>query len=70
MKLDIGLLHQLDPELLRIRATAIKARSHILLFFVRQQGIDHNLLPLSVFEELEGHESLIEVIFLNNELVD
>lgn len=66
MQLAVGLFHELDPELLRIAAGTVEADSVVLLLFVRQQCVDDDLGPLAVFEELEGHKALVEVLFLDD----
>lgn len=66
MQLAVGLLHQLDPELLGIAAGAVEADPVVLLLFVRQQRVDNDLGPLAVLEELEGHKAFVEVLFLDD----
>lgn len=53
MQLGVGLLHELDPKLLWITAGTENTNSIVLLFLVWQEGIDDNLSPFTVFEELE-----------------
>lgn len=70
MQLTVGLLHQLDPELLGIAAGAVEADSVVLLLLVRQQRVNDNLRPLAVLEELEGHEAFVEVLFLDDQFFE
>lgn len=70
MQLAVGLLHQLDPELLGIAAGAVEADPVVLLLFVRQQRVDNDLGPLAVLEELEGHKAFVEVLFLDDQFFE
>jgi hypothetical protein len=64
MQLRIGLFHQLDPKLLWVTARTVDANSVVLLFLVWEEGVDDDLSPLAVLEELERHKSLIEILLL------
>jgi len=66
VQLGIGLLHQTDPELSEI--LAITVERSLGLRVVWDTSINDNMLPLTVFEELEDSESILDAI-MDNQVV-
>ena len=70
MKFDIGFLDKLNPKLLKVAARAIDACSIVGFLFVGKQSIDDDLVPFSVFEELERDETTVEVVFFYDQFLE
>ena len=66
VQLGISLLHQTDPELSEI--LAITVERSLGLRVVWDTSINDNMLPLTVFEELEDSESILDTI-VDNQVV-
>jgi hypothetical protein len=60
VQLGVRLLHQTDPELAEVLAVAVE-RS-LGLRVVWDTSVDDDVLPLSVFEELEDSEAVLDTI--------
>lgn len=70
MQLHICFFDERDPELLWIGAATVHTGPRIRILFVRQQRINDDLHPRPIFEELEAHEPLVEVVLLYDELLN
>lgn len=69
VQLNIGFFYQWDPKLLRIVTWAVDAISIVLLFFIRQQGINNDLYPFPVLEKLERDEASVKILFLHDQFL-
>ena len=67
VELRISLLHQWHPELVVVRAVAVK--NCLALAVVWDSSIHDDVLPSTVFEELEDGETVLDTI-VHNEVVE
>lgn len=53
-----------------IVAGAIQTSAVILLFFVGQEGVNDDLDPFSIFEELKRDEPFVEILLFDDKLLN